>query len=176
MNTRDTLKSGHQTVLNAVEDLPEVTWEQPGACGDWSVKHIIAHLASFEATLVDILRQVTQENAATPTLDRFFADPGGFNEKEVQARWAQSAAVILSEYNTHYVEVMRLIEQIPVAQQRQNGLLAWYGEAYDLEDFIVYTYYGHKREHSAQILLQRDRLDNMQATSTDVEEKLHETS
>ena len=29
---------------------------------------------------------------------------------------------------------------------------------YSLEDFIVYTFYGHKREHSAQIAAFRDRL------------------
>jgi hypothetical protein len=27
-----------------------------------------------------------------------------------------------------------------------------------LDDFIVYTYYGHKREHAAQIAAFRDRL------------------
>ncbi len=31
------------------------------------------------------------------------------------------------------------------------GTLPWYGMEYALDDFIVYTFYGHKREHSAQI-------------------------
>lgn len=158
MNVIDILKSGHQTVLNAIEDLPETTWEQSGVCGDWSVKDIVAHLASFEAVLADILRQLADANAATPALDRLFADFDGFNEREVQSRREQSVQTILDEYNTHYADVMRLIEQIPEEKRRQNGILAWYGDAYDLEDFIVYTYYGHKREHSAQILLERNRL------------------
>ncbi|NJL58174.1 hypothetical protein HC928_25955 [bacterium] len=66
MNILDILKSGHQTVLKAVEELPQAIWEQPGACGEWSVKDIVAHLASFEVTLVDILRQLTDQEAATP--------------------------------------------------------------------------------------------------------------
>lgn len=164
MNITELLKSGHQTLHKAVEDLPKAAWEQPGACGDWSIKDIITHLASFEAVLLDILRQLTDQDAATPTLDRFFADVSGFNEKEVQARQAQSVASVLGEYNENYAEVMRLIEHIPPDRLLQNGVLAWYGDAYDLEDFIVYTIYGHKREHSAQILLQRDRLGDLQMT------------
>jgi hypothetical protein len=166
MNVLDVLESGHQTVLKAVEELPEAIWEQSGACGDWSVKNIIAHLASFEATLVDILRQLTDQDAATPTLDRFFADAGGFNQQEVQARQAQSVAAVLGEYNEHYAEVMRLIEQIPEEKRRQKGILTWYGDTYDLEDFIVYTYYGHKREHTAQMLLQQDRLSALEDGQT----------
>ncbi len=157
MNLTDMLTSGHETVIKAVEDLPQATWNLPGACGEWSVKDIIAHLASFEAVLADILRQLIDADGATPALNRFFADPVGFNGSEVQSRRTESAKATLNEYKTHYAEVMRLIEQIPAAKRRQNGLLAWYGDAYDQEDFIVYTYYGHKREHSAQILLQRER-------------------
>ena len=39
---------------------------------------------------------------------------------------------------------------------RQSGTLPWYGMEYALDDFLVYIYYGHKREHSAQIAAFRD--------------------
>ena len=51
-----------------------------------------------------------------------------------------------------------LLAQIPYEGRRLNGTLPWYGEEYDLEDFIIYTFYGHKREHSAQIAAFRDQL------------------
>ena len=41
---------------------------------------------------------------------------------------------------------------------REVGTLPWDGEDYALDDFLVYGYYGHKREHSAQIAAFRDRL------------------
>jgi hypothetical protein len=43
-------------------------------------------------------------------------------------------------------------------RRRQNGALPWYGAEYDLEDFIAYSFYGHKREHTAQINVFRDAL------------------
>ena len=47
MNAVDILKSGQQTVLQAIEGFPETCVDVPGACGAWSVQDIIAHLASF---------------------------------------------------------------------------------------------------------------------------------
>ncbi len=55
-----------------------------------------------------------------------------------------------------------MVGRIPSETLRQNGTLPWYGMAYALDDFLVYAYYGHKREHSAQIAAFRDRLDRLQ--------------
>ncbi len=57
-----------------------------------------------------------------------------------------------------YPQAMSLIVQIPVETLRQAGTLPWYGMDYSLDDVLVYMYYGHKREHSAQIAAFRDRL------------------
>ncbi|MGQ9887993.1 MAG: maleylpyruvate isomerase N-terminal domain-containing protein [Aggregatilineales bacterium] len=50
VNANDILKYGHLTVLQAVDGLPPADWETPGVCGVWSVKDIVAHLASYERT------------------------------------------------------------------------------------------------------------------------------
>ncbi len=55
MNARDVLKYGHLTVLRTIDGLPKADWETSGVCGYWSVKDLIAHLASFEHVLVDVL-------------------------------------------------------------------------------------------------------------------------
>ena len=65
---------------------------------------------------------------------------------------------VLKEFNGTYTQVMSLIANIPLETLRQNGTLPWYGIDYALDDVIVYMYYGHKREHSAQIAAFCDRL------------------
>ena len=65
---------------------------------------------------------------------------------------------MLAEYEVAYARAVTLMVRIPVEGRRLNGVLPWYGPEYSLEDFIVYTFYGHKREHSAQIEAFRDRL------------------
>jgi hypothetical protein len=60
MNATDVLKYGQLTVMQAIDGFPETAWETAGACGVWSVKDIIAHLASHERVLVDILTTFTR--------------------------------------------------------------------------------------------------------------------
>ncbi len=61
MNAVDILKYGHLTVLQTLDGFPESAWDTQGACGVWSVKDIIAHLASYEQVLVDVLTSFGSE-------------------------------------------------------------------------------------------------------------------
>ena len=150
MNAKDVLRYGHQSFANALNDFPVAAAEKPGACGDWSVKNIVEHLASYEWVLVDVFNSLLGEGA-TPYLDRFVQQHATFNDDEVNQRQGQSLSQSVAEYEEAHTKVIALAEQIPLAVYRQAGVLAWYGAAYDLEDFIVYTFYGHKREHMAQV-------------------------
>lgn len=158
MNTLDILKYGHATLLKTIDGLNEDAWHTAGACGRWSPKDIVAHLASYEQVLVEILDNLVNETEETPTLDRFRDPQGNFNDAEVQRRQVQSAAQTVAEYEDAHAKVMTLAKQVAAPTWRENGILPWYGSQYDLDDFIVYTSYGHKREHSAQIAALRDRL------------------
>jgi len=155
MNASDILMYGHGTVLQTIEGLPESAWETPGACGVWSVKDIIAHLTSYEHVLVDVLSAFVG-GGPTPYLNKY-TDPGGqFNDSEVELRKGKTVREVLGEYNDTHEQVRSLVARIPVETFRQTGTLPWYGMEYALDDFIVYTQYGHKREHSAQIAAFRD--------------------
>jgi hypothetical protein len=157
MNTSDVLKYGQLTFLAGLDGLPESEWETPGVCGYWSVKQIIAHIASYEAALADILRSLTG-SGPTPTLDRFLGNNVGFNDDEVAARASLSSSATLDELTAEHERVMGLIDAIPIETLRSTGTIPWYGEQYSIEDLIVYQYYGHKREHVAQIWVYRDHL------------------
>ncbi|HEU0003154.1 MAG TPA: DinB family protein [Ktedonobacteraceae bacterium] len=161
MNATDILKYGQLTVLQAIEGFPETAWETPGACGVWSVKDIIAHLASYEEVLVDVLSGFVGRHP-TPYLDKFTELGGQFNDIEVGIRKERTMREVLDEFNDAHAQVMSLVAKIRPEQFRQSGTLPWYGIEYALDDVLVYMYYGHKREHSAQIAAFRDRLDSLQ--------------
>lgn len=157
MNANDILHYGHLTVKQTLTALPESAWETPGVVGVWSVKDVIAHLTSFELLLVDALRSV-QGETPTPVLDRFVElGNAEFNDVEVAKRQGLNAAEVWAQYEETAVLAQTLLAQIPAAKRRQTGTLPWYGAEYDLEDFIAYSNYGHKREHCAQIAGFRDR-------------------
>lgn len=158
MNTHDVLKYGHLWVHKHLEGLTEPQWLTPGVCGWWSVKDILAHLVSYEWLLVEVFRTCI-EPGPTPTLDLHNTLNGdAFNAMQVGLREEKSPGEVLAEYDQAYEQVMHLLPRIPEAQLRQAGTIPWYGMEYSLEDFVVYQYYGHKREHCAQIAAYRDQL------------------
>lgn len=157
MNAVDILAYGQQTVRRTIEGIAADEWDLEGACGRWSMKEIIAHLASYERLLEDILGSLVA-SGTTPYLDAFRSDPVAFNDAQVEARAGSSARTVLDEFEAAHERTMALIRRIPEERCLLAGTLPWYGHDYALDDLIVYMYYGHKREHSAQIAAYRDRL------------------
>jgi len=159
MNTLDILRYGHQTVVKSLDAVPQGEWQHPGVTGIWSVKDIVAHLASFEHTLLEVLVGLLGEDKPTPYLKRMATlGPQGFNDYEVEQRQTMTPGEVLAEYTTTHEEVMAFAARIPADTYRQTGILPWYGAEYDLDDFLVYSFYGHKREHMAQVDRFRDTL------------------
>lgn len=169
MHPVDVLYYGHQTVIQSVENLEESAWDIPGACGVWSCREIIAHLASFELVFIDLINKLLNKTVPTPAMDMFMTEgPGAFNDNQVALRKSQSPTETWAEYETAFQKSHELFKQIPVEMYRQTGILAFYGDAYDLEDFITYTFYGHKREHTAQINAFKDILEQEESTDPHV--------
>lgn len=158
MNAGDVMKYGHLWVHKHLDGLTDEEWETPGVCGWWSVREIMAHLASFEQVLVEVLDSFITSQPA-PTLEQYKTMRGDdFNDVQVSQRKGKSPSEVLEEYDRLHEEVRQRLPKIPAATLRQAGTLPWYGMEYDLEDFIVYAFYGHKREHMAQVAMYRDKL------------------
>ena len=87
-------------------------------------------------------------------LSSYLADPEQFNVTEVTRRREMPPHEVWVEYESAYRSALTLVTQVPirVASQRYAALVR---AATDLEDFIVYSIYGHKREHAAQIAAYR---------------------
>jgi hypothetical protein len=160
MHAEDVLYYGHQTVLNAINGIPTYEWASSKVTGVWSLEDVIAHLTSHEQVFVDVLRSLISD-VPTPILEQFKKDPGLFNDAEVERRREHNREKVISEYMGAYSISIQLISQVPLERRRLRGILPWYGEEYDLEDYIAYGVYGHKREHSAQINAYKERLSKV---------------
>lgn len=160
MNVSDILKYGDQTLLQSIEGLPETAWEVGGVCGVWSVKDILAHMTSYEHLLAEALDTFLGAELG-PTMSEMAHTGDGWNDIQVERRHGMSVAEVLAEYEEAHERVMALAAQIPAKTYRENGTMPWYGAEYCLDDFIVYTNYAHKREHSAQIMVYRDQRERV---------------
>ena len=159
MNAQDILKYGNSFLMEKLDGLPEADWHIPEVCGVWSAKDVVAHLATFEGLLVEILYDLLGQDQPRPLMESIGQrGPMEFNDYEVDQRKKLAVHEVLNEYHNAHAEALVLIERIPVAKRRELGALPWYGAEYDLEDYLVYSFYGHKREHGAEIAAFRDRL------------------
>lgn len=157
MNAVAILTYGQRAILDSVAALTEAQWDTPGVCGVWSAREVIAHLTSYEWVLLDALTEVVG-GGPTPHLDTFRQAGPTFNQAQVEARRDQSATDAVAELTAAHTQALDALLRVPAATLRQPGTLPWYGAEYAVDDLIVYTAYGHKREHSAQIAVYRDRL------------------
>jgi hypothetical protein len=157
MNAQDILKYGQLTLLKALDGIPLTHWDETGVCGVWSTKDVVAHLASYEMVLVEILTQLAGQNMPTPMLEAY-KQGKGFNDSQVEHRRGMDAQAVLAELNDAHEAVRRIAATMPANRFAATGTLPWYGAEYSLDDFIVYSYYGHKREHSAQLNIFADGL------------------
>jgi hypothetical protein len=157
MDAKTILFYGQETILKTLDGLPDKDYETAGVCGVWSVRNIMAHLASYEYMLVDVLNSV-MGSSDLPTLSKMAEGTERFNEIVQEEYRDKSLAEIMDNFKNTYQQTMALAEKIPADLWAKNGTLPWYGDTYSLDDFIVYTFYGHKREHSAQIAVFRDSL------------------
>ncbi|HET6443843.1 MAG TPA: DinB family protein [candidate division Zixibacteria bacterium] len=157
MNAKDILMYGNRTVMMTIADVPDHEWETEGVCGVWSVKEIIAHLASFEHVLVEVLDTFDGKEPG-PHLKSWGKSGQNFNDVQVAKRKGMTSSEVLKEYESTHTQSMKQIALIPPETLRQVGTIPWYGAEYALDDLIVYAFYGHKREHCSQINVFKDEL------------------
>ena len=159
MDALSIMRYGQQTVWQTLEAFPASAVGRPGACGIWSVKDILAHLTSYEVVLAEVLATFTG-GGPTPYLSQMTGEGGqAFNDAEVTRRRDMTLDQVVAEFEEVHRQALALAQQIPPELFVRAGALPWYGLEYALDDFIVYQYYGHKREHSAQIAAFRDVIE-----------------
>jgi hypothetical protein len=160
MNASDILKYGDSFFKGALDGVPENELDTPNVCGTWSVREIVAHLASFELLLNEILIDFTDPGSIpTPLRDLIMVDQMRFNDIQVAERQGRTLDELLAEYESGHQRNMQLIARVPVARMDDSTLIPWYyGGGYSMDDYLVYTYYGHKREHGAHVDVFKDML------------------
>lgn len=154
MNISTLLQTNNLRIFQDIEGLNEADWEIPGACGEWSVKDIMAHLASHEQVIVDVLNTFSG-HAPTPSVLQFLRQPGEFNRAAIKQRQYQTAQQIEDEFQELQVQATSLLQQIPEELAQKQETMLWYKPDYSLADFIQ-SMTQHIQEHGRQIVAFRN--------------------
>jgi Mycothiol maleylpyruvate isomerase N-terminal domain len=143
----DVLTYGQRTVMATVRRYGPGDWDQI-ALGVWTAKDLLGHLGAFEARFADVL--ATFVGAPVET-DLMTVDPAAFNDAQAAIRKDWPSERITDEFLSAHERVMTHARALPPDRWREVGTIPWYGPQYSLDDLVVYTMYGHKREHDPQL-------------------------
>lgn len=155
MNAHDILFYGDRTLLTTMDRIPASERTRGGLIGWWSAREAMAHLAIFETLLAELLESFIRGTPPPELITRMNPE---LNDVLVAEKEGKTFDELLNEYQTSFQRVMQLVPQISPERWREVGTLPWYGNEYSLEDYVVYTYYGHKREHAARFEAFGDQL------------------
>src|SRR5688500_1269182 len=90
------LEEGHREMMKIVAAIPKDSLDQPGAIGDWSIKDLIGHIATWEELA---LRTIEEWNdRQPPTVEEIIGVQGGvdrFNALEIEKHRQSTAAETL---------------------------------------------------------------------------------
>lgn len=147
MNSIDVLMYGQRTIRSTMDRFGPDDWERI-ALGVWTAKDLLGHLGAFEVRFADVLAGFV---GAAPESDLLTADPRTFNDDQAAIRKDWPVERVRTEFLEAHDRVMRHAAGIPAETWREVGTIPWYGPEYSLDDLVVYTMYGHKREHDPQL-------------------------
>jgi uncharacterized protein (TIGR03083 family) len=147
VNPVDILRYGQRTIDELVDRLRPGDWEAV-ALGAWTTKDLVGHLGAFEVRFADILATFLDEPLASTLLQDDYTN---FNDDQAAIRSAWSVADVLDEYRGAYDRAMGYAARVPPERWSLVGTIPWYGPDYALDDLMVYSMYGHKREHAPQL-------------------------
>ena len=131
----DALEDGRERFLDDIAGLSENTLIEPGVIGDWSVKDILAHISAWEAELVKLLWQVSQERIPASLLveDVSVDDLNAAWQAETHKRPLER---VLGDFAGVRKQTSRRVEAFSDADFNDAGRFAWLkGEP--LDDIIL---------------------------------------
>jgi uncharacterized protein (TIGR03083 family) len=153
VNPIDVLRYGRRDVDALIDRLRPDDWTAI-ALGTWTTKDLVGHLGAFEVRFADILAIAL---GASPDTDLVRADPATFNDDQAAVRRDWTVADVVTELRDASDRVAERAARIPADRWVEVGTIPWYGPQYSLDDLVVYSMYGHKREHAPQLEAVLDR-------------------
>jgi uncharacterized protein (TIGR03083 family) len=147
VNPLDVMRYGQETIDQLIDRLRPGDWQRI-ALGEWTTKDVVGHLGAFEVRFAEILVVFGGE---TPTTNLRAESPATFNDDQAARRKGWPVDQVVTELRDAHRLVMDCAARLPAETWSSAGSIPWYGPEYALDDLLVYSMYGHKREHGPQL-------------------------
>jgi hypothetical protein len=132
-------------LLIAIDGLGEAALDRKGVIGDWSVKNVLAHIAAWEAWVVQALPARMTSGTTPEDFRQRAEDEDRFNAEEVAEREELTPDEQLMELERTRAELLAYLRGLDAgALARQQPWDSWAGT---LPEYLLESLRDHEAEH-----------------------------
>jgi hypothetical protein len=132
-------------LLAAISGLDEAALDRKGVIGDWSIKNVLAHIAAWEAWVVEALPPRMTTGATPEDFRQRVADEDRFNAEEVAEREELTPDEQLMELERTRAELLAYLRGLDAAAlERKHPWDSWEGT---LPEYLLVALRDHEAEH-----------------------------
>ena len=132
-------------LLAAIGGLDETALDRTGVVGDWSIKNVLAHIAAWEAWVVEALPARMTSGTTPQDFQQRVADEDRFNAEEVAEREELTPDEQLMELERTRAELLAYLSGLDAAAlARKHPWDTWEGT---LPEYLLAALRDHEAEH-----------------------------
>jgi len=145
----DDLGRTRTALLDTIAGLDEDTLERKGLVGDWSIKNVLAHIAAWEAWVVQALPARLTSGETPAELRARIADEDRYNAEEVGEREELTPSEQLIELERTRAALLDELRGLDAATwERRGPWSTWQGT---LAEYLRESIIGHEEEHISDL-------------------------
>ena len=134
-------------LLAAIGGLHEAALDRQGVVGDWSIKNVLAHIAAWEAWVVEALPARMTTGATPEDFRQRAEDEDRFNAEEVAEREELTPDEQLMELERTRAELLAYLHGLDAAAlERKHPWDSWEGT---VPEYLLEALCDHEAEHVA---------------------------
>ena len=132
-------------LLIAIDGLSEAVLDRQGVVGDWSIKNVLAHIAAWEAWVVEALPARMTTGTTPQDFRQRAEDEDRFNAEEVAEREELTPDEQLMELERTRAELLAYLRGLDAAAlERAHPWDTWAGT---LPEYLLAALRDHEAEH-----------------------------
>lgn len=161
----DRLRRSRHALLSSLQGLTEEDLLKPNAVNHWSLRELLAHLASWDAEAVRVAQaNAMQDDPKFAYSISTYNDFATWNAEQIALRANQTLEQTLREVNTARSDLMQALDGMTDPVLRRAKKTPW-GRVVSSYDLIA-TQIEHDEEHLKHILSFRKKLERWQRART----------
>ena len=152
------LRAARKELSDTITGLTEEDLLRPKAIDKWTLKDLIAHIASWDEEMVRVLQTFTMPGDSQYTYT--ISERSGFatwNEEQTSARRERTVNQIMGEFEIARRDLIQVVEGLTDPVLNRLRMTSWGKPATGFE--LISTQVEHYREHAEQIRSHRKKID-----------------